>query len=147
MIQCSQMLLCGVTAELFERGPPEDILEEPGDPPVMPFRTPILSVRFESAIPVNLRFQFWIIVDAGLAPDFTRFVSVLADDLSSGNFEVAGGETGLVDDLGIGGEGLEMRAVFTAVVLAASSAACLSAFCCLKILSTTYLPTSIPPCV
>jgi len=34
------------------------------------------------------------------------------------------------------GEGLEISAVFSALVLAASSAACLSAFCCFKILST-----------
>jgi hypothetical protein len=59
---------------------------------------------------------------------------------------------GLVDE-GMGGggrewvskEGLEMRAVFSAVVLAACSAACLSAFCCFRILSTTHIVSAAPP--
>jgi hypothetical protein len=159
-----EILLCGVTAELFDRDPPDGIPEGPGDPsgpvaiPFRPATTPFgagvdWSERCESAIPVSLRFQFWIIADAGLVPGFTGFICELAEDFSSAESNQPGGagdgavgDIGLVDVLGMGGEGrekvsgsgLEMRAVFPAVDLAASSAACLSAFCCLKILSTLY---------
>jgi hypothetical protein len=154
------MLLCGVTAEIFGCRPLDGICAEgPGNvfvPTAVPFGTgndgPPPSGRCES-IP-SLRFQFWIIADPGLGPSFTRSNGELLEDLSGsnepGNFGgvgggSSGGDTGLVDVLGMGrggrewmsAEGLEISAVFSALVLATSSAACLSAFCCLKILSTT----------
>ena len=86
----------------------------------------------------------------GLGPGFTRSDRELFDDFlsaESNDFEdedAAGKAIGFVDELGTGGggregisgEGLEIRAVFSAVVLAAASKACLSAFCCLRILLT-----------
>jgi hypothetical protein len=142
------MLLCGVTTELFDRGPPEGTIPEgPGDafgPAAISFGTgndgPALLEWCESAIP-NLRFQFWIIADAGLGPgSFTRSNCEFVEDFSAAesdepvNFEGTGGGGGGCE--WISGEGFEIRAVFSTLVLAASSAACLSAFCCLRILST-----------
>jgi hypothetical protein len=100
----------------------------------------------------------WIIVEVGLGPGFTRSDCELLGDFSSAESNDFGGEDavgkviGFVDELGAGGggrecisgEGLEIRAVFSAVVLAAASKACLSAFCCLRILSTIYIPQSAP---
>ena len=79
---------------------------------------PVLSKRWESAKSVNLRLQFWITVDAGLSPDFTRFVCELVGDLLSaesdkpdslgGTSGVAiGGDIGLIDESGMGGGGRE----------------------------------------
>jgi hypothetical protein len=161
------MLLCGVTAEVFGRRPLDGICPEgPGDafvPTAVPFETgndgPTPPSGRCGSIP-SLRFQFWIIADPGLGPSFTRSDGELLEDLSGsnepGNFGgvgggSSGGDTGLVAVFGMGGggrewmsgEGLEISVVFSALVLAASSAACLSAFCCLKILSTS--PKSAPP--
>jgi hypothetical protein len=118
------------------------------------------SERCESAIPASLRFQLWIIVDAGLGPDFTTSVcELMVEDCSFADSKEPGkvgnvggdppaeGDAGLVDDLGfddgnslrMSGEGLEISVVFSEEVLAAFSAACLSTFCCLRIRSTGRL--------
>lgn len=125
MSMLEEILLCGVTAELFDRGPPEvpfGPAATPFKPVAMPFGAgvdgPALSERCESAIPVNLRLQFWIIADAGLDPGFTKFVCESEENFSSaelkgpGNFGGAGGgsaegDIGLVDNLGMGGGGRE----------------------------------------
>jgi len=117
MQRCSQMLLCGVTAELFDRGPIEEIAPEgPGGAAAVPFGTgndePMPSVRCGS-IP-SLRFQLWIIADAGLGPDFTRSDCELLEGSNEpgnlggvGGGNSVGGDTGLVDVLGMGGGGRE----------------------------------------
>src|ERR1700734_1781203 len=93
----SQMLLCGVTTELFDRGPPEGIIPEgPGDAFGTGNDGPALSEWCESAIS-NLRFQFWIIANAGLGPGITRSNCEFAEDFSAaesdepGNFGGTGG--------------------------------------------------------
>jgi hypothetical protein len=70
MRRYSQMLLCGVTAELFDHGPLDCVPENP-DIPLGGATTPLGTGVDGSAISVNFRLQFWIIVDAGLSPDFT----------------------------------------------------------------------------
>lgn len=137
-----------------EVGPTTGSLGELGDPfipPVFGAGAPAWSGRCVSVISLSLRLKFCIIVAAGLMPGLTRSFCELADDSGAepkapGNLgdvgcgcRVGGGVIGLVEELGIGGggpTGFDMSAVFSAVTLAASSAACLSAFCCLKILST-----------
>jgi hypothetical protein len=131
----SQMLLCGVTTESFDRGPPEG----PRDAFGTGNDGPALSEWCESAIS-NLSFQFWIIADADLGLGITRSNCEFAEDFSAtesdepGNFGGTGGGGGGCE--WISGKGLEIRAVFSTFVLAASSATCLSVFCCLRILST-----------
>lgn len=154
------MLLCGVTVELFGFSPPDGIPGLLGGPNGVPGIGRVgspCSGRCESAIPASLRFQFCIIDDAGLGPAFTRSVCELVegcslvDSMEPGAIGKAGedppaiGIAGLVDwAIGGGdafctlGEGLEIKAVLSAVALAAFSAASFATFCCLKILSTLY---------
>lgn len=106
------MLLCGVTVGLLERGPPDGV---PELPELAPGIGPERSKRCESAIPVSLRFQLWIIVDGGLVPGFTSSVCESVEDVSLsdsrepgkaervGGDPPAAGDAGLVDDLRVGG--------------------------------------------